>query len=871
MITRRKFLKHTFLTSAMSLNIPFILNAKEISLNKLKWDKAICRFCSIGCGILVGTKQNKILDIKPDFSSDINKGILCPKGFENGNILYSKDRLTKPLLKMKNGKYDKDGDFTQINWEEAFNIMEQKAKYALKYSGVDGVGLFTSGEANIYEAYAINKLFRAGFRSNNISNSSSFSTQISSDAHTTIYGTSSQSGTFDDIELTNTIVSWGVNFEETYPILSYRIKEEKNKNKKYTIFNITTIQNKTSKISDVEIFIKPSKDILLLNYILREFIYNNSKLIDWNFLKKHAIFTKLGDISKNKDSDRYEQWEISFYNYKKSLQKYTLEYVSKKLKADPNEDITKFKDKLKLLAKHYIQKDIKILSYWSSGINKQKRGFETNLLLYSLHLILNKHSKKGTGGFNLSGQSSSIASSIKVGTFSNRLPANMYIKYKEHRNKAEAIWNIPNGTLNSVATNNKMQLYDNISNGITKFVWINNSNPYSNIPNNLKYINDLKKKNDLFIVTSDCYGSISASLGDLILPTATHLEKYGMLGNSERKIQMFNQNLLPQGDSMSDLWQVVEFSKRFTINEVWGSSRLQHNLKLKDVRDDTLQFDYYRDSTLYRVLFANKKAKSYKYINNDEILNSEVNGDIRDVKGSEGFVFSGYKFFIQKYLFEEYRMFGYRSGFDLANFDKFQHNIGLVSPYLYNTQIKYLFNTKYDIYASKASKFRDSYIFYGKMGGKKLPFGNLNKITSKEKRSLKYRAKIFTIDYANNMEQKDKTYDILLTSIKLQEQFNSGTLTMRTKNLYNKTIQSYGYINKTTAKSKNLKDDDLCYISSKIGKIKIRIKIDDRFKVPNNTIAVALFDEKVLINKITTDINNTYVNLTKINITKKKV
>ena len=46
--------------------------------------------------------------------------------------MYGKDRLTQPLLRMKNGKYDKEGEFTPITWDQAFDVMEDKFKTALK-------------------------------------------------------------------------------------------------------------------------------------------------------------------------------------------------------------------------------------------------------------------------------------------------------------------------------------------------------------------------------------------------------------------------------------------------------------------------------------------------------------------------------------------------------------------------------------------------------------------------------------------------------------------------------------------------------------------------------------------------------------------
>ncbi|XNM47168.1 molybdopterin-dependent oxidoreductase [Escherichia coli] len=57
------------------------------------------------------------------------------KGYFLPKIMYGKDRLTQPLLRMKNGKYDKEGKFTPITWDQAFDVMEEKFKTALKEKG----------------------------------------------------------------------------------------------------------------------------------------------------------------------------------------------------------------------------------------------------------------------------------------------------------------------------------------------------------------------------------------------------------------------------------------------------------------------------------------------------------------------------------------------------------------------------------------------------------------------------------------------------------------------------------------------------------------------------------------------------------------
>ena len=72
-----------------------------------------------------------------------------------------------------------------------------------------------------------------------------------------------------------------------------------------------------------------------------------------------------------------------------------------------------------------------------------------------------------------------------------------------------------------------------------------------------------------FIVVSDPYPTVTAQAADLILPTAMWIEKEGAYGNAERRTQFWRQQVDAPGQARSDLWQLMEFSKRFKTEEVW--------------------------------------------------------------------------------------------------------------------------------------------------------------------------------------------------------------------------------------------------------------------------------------------------------------
>ena len=82
--------------------------------------------------------------------------------------MYGKDRLTQPLLRMKDGKYDKNGEFTPVSWETAFTVFADKTKEAIRKKGPSSVAHYCSGQTTVIEGYAKSKFYKAGLRSNNI-------------------------------------------------------------------------------------------------------------------------------------------------------------------------------------------------------------------------------------------------------------------------------------------------------------------------------------------------------------------------------------------------------------------------------------------------------------------------------------------------------------------------------------------------------------------------------------------------------------------------------------------------------------------------------------------------------------------------------
>lgn len=913
-LSRRDFLKSSAAASAaaaVGMNVPSQLQASATNAEKgWRWDKAACRFCGTGCGIMLATKNGKIVAVKGDPAAPVNRGLNCIKGYFNAKIMYGADRLKQPLLRMNaRGEFDKNGKFAPVSWERAFDEMEVHIKKALKEKGPEGVGVFASGQYTIMEGYAAQKMMKGGFRSNAIDPNARHCMASAVVGFYQTFGIDEPSGCYDDIELTDTVVSWGSNMAEMHPILWSRVTDRKLSNPdKVQVVNLSTYRHRTSDLADIEIIFTPNTDLAIWNYIAREIVYNNPEAIDWDFVKKHIVFAaspvnmgygmrrsdeksikegkysdkemetiskemekvvseteapalqpygyKAGDKMVNKPAG-LKHWEISFEEYKKFLEPYDVDYVAKISKGNPDEPIEQFKEKLQKLANLYIEKNRKVVSFWTMGMNQHTRGTWVNTLAYNVHFLLNKQAKPGSGAFSLTGQPSACGTAREVGTFTHRLPADMMVKNGKHRKIVENKWKIPANTLNPVGNQHIMKIHRDIEDGVVKFAWVNVCNPYQDTASASHWIKAARQM-DNFIVTSDGYPGISAKVSDLILPSAMIYEKWGAYGNAERRTQHWRQQVLPVGDAMSDTWQWVELSKRFTVKDVWGEYTLRNGKKLPNVIAEAKKMGYNEDTTMYEILFANKEAKSYKVDLEDPIQkgfdNSEALGDSRNVKGSDGKVWEGYGFFIQKYLFEEYAWFGRGHAHDLADFDTYHRVRGLKWPVVDGKETQWRFNAKYDPYAKKYGKEtgHTEFAFYGKLA-KALPQGDLNGIKDKTKKALKNKAKIFARPYMDPPEVPDETYPLWMSTGRVLEHWHSGTMTMRVPELYRAVPEALCYIHPEDAKKFGVKQGELAWVESRRGKVKARVETRGRNRPSRGLVYVPWFDEKVFINKVCAD------------------
>jgi nitrate reductase NapA len=813
-LSRREFVRANAAAATAAVagaTLPGMSTAIAANGDAIRWDKAPCRFCGTGCSVLVGTRDGRIVATQGDPDSPVNRGLNCIKGYFLSKIQYGQDRLTQPLLRMTDGQYDKSGEFTPISWDQAFDIMAEKWKAALKDKGPTSVGMFGSGQWTVWEGYAAAKLYKAGFRSNNIDPNARHCMASAVAGFIRTFGADEPMGVYDDLEHADAFVLWGSNMAEMHPILWGRLTDRRLTHDQCKVAVLSTFRNRCFDLADIPIVFTPQTDLAILNYIANYIIQSGK--VNEDFLKKHVNIRRgNADIGYGlRPENSLEQnaanagnaggsEPMSFEDYAKFVADYDVDYTSK-LSGVPKKD-------LQALAELYADPDKKVVSYWTMGFNQHSRGTWCNNLVYNLHLLTGKISEPGNGPFSLTGQPSACGTAREVGTFAHRLPADLVVMNEAHRTFSEDVWKLPKGTLpgkpgyhavlqNRMLKDSKLNAY-----------WVMCNNNMQAAPNMNEETFPGYRNPDNFIVVSDPYPTVTAMAADLILPTAMWVEKEGAYGNAERRTQFWRQQVHAPGEARSDLWQVVEFSKRFKVEDVWPEDLLS-------------QKPEYRDKTLYDVLFANGVVDKYPQTQVTDATGNEYENDEMEHFG----------YYLQRGLFEEYRVFGLqgpKKGHDLGEFDAYHATRGIRWPVVDGKETLWRYRKGYDPFVADGKEID----FYGKPDGK---------------------AVIFALPYEPAAEAPDDEYDLWLATGRVLEHWHSGSMTQRVPELYRAFPDATVYMHPDDAKARGLSRGATARLTTRRGEVTMKVETRGRNQPPEGLVFAPWFDARRLLNKLTLD------------------
>jgi nitrate reductase (cytochrome) len=572
-IDRRSFVKGMAAASAATaaaalvpgvvFNTPQEVGAPtpDPGIGGVAWRKTPCRFCGVGCGLLVGLQDGRAVAVKGDPESPVNRGLACVKGYHSVQMLYGRDRITRAMVR-------REGRLVEVPISEALDLVAARLRETVERHGKDAVGIYGSGQWTIPAGYAASKLFKGGIGTNNVEANARLCMASAVTGFMTTFGMDEPMGCYEDLDHADVFVLWGANMAEMHPVLFSRILERRQKAPGTVIVDLCTRTTRTSYAADRALLFAPQTDLAIANGICHEIVRRG--WVDRDFVRRHVTFKrgKTGIGYGLEDDFRFtdEATDVPFDEFVRFLDDYTPERVEA-ISGVPAEDI-------RWLASLYGDRARKVTSLWCMGSNQHTRGTWANNLIYNVHLLVGKISTPGNSPFSLTGQPSACGTVREVGTLTHKLPRGSVTSEEDRRFAAE-IWQVPVERIDPEPTHHAVSMFRALDRGEIRFLWIQVTNPMVTFPHLNRY-REGARKDGRFIVVSDVYPTPTTEVADVVLPAALWIEAEGLFGNSERRTQHFPQMVEAPGDAMSDTWQLVEVARRLGHGELFPWSYEEH-------------------------------------------------------------------------------------------------------------------------------------------------------------------------------------------------------------------------------------------------------------------------------------------------------
>jgi nitrate reductase NapA len=162
------------------------------------FQKAPCRFCGTGCHVQVGVRDGRVVAIQGDPHAEVNRGLLCVKGYHVGLALYGSDRLRQPQLRQA------DGSYRTISWEQALDVVADRVM-----ADPSTFAIYGSGQWTIPEGYAASKLVKAGLGTNHVEANARLCMASAVTGFLAVYGVDEPAGCYDDLDHCDVLITVG--------------------------------------------------------------------------------------------------------------------------------------------------------------------------------------------------------------------------------------------------------------------------------------------------------------------------------------------------------------------------------------------------------------------------------------------------------------------------------------------------------------------------------------------------------------------------------------------------------------------------------------------------------------------------------------
>ncbi len=508
-----------------------------------EWTKTICAYCGVGCEIMAGVKDGKLVQILPSSDGASNLGHTCVKGRYAWGFVQSDARARYPMVRERGTRPgDGYGEWKRVTWNEALQHIADTIAKTVRERGADKVMMLSSARGTNEENYVAQKFVRKGLGTHNIDCCARVCHAPTAAAMRMSFGTGAATGAFEDIDVTQTILISGSNALEAHPVVGSRLRKAVRRGAKLIVIDPRKVG--LAQIADLHLPITPGANVAMF----------------------HSMAAVIVEEGLQDDAFIGERTE-GYPAYAEFLKGYLPEKVARMTGVPP--------ELVRQAARMYATGSPSI-SFHGLGLTENVQGTEGIVALSNLALLTGNVGKPGAGINPLRGQNN-VQGSAHMGCDPNYFTGYTPISNEKARVQFESLYGVK---LPEKRGLDAVQIVEAAEAGNLDVLW---AIGYDIMQSHADIVRTQRVLENLpMVVVQDLFMNETArAIGTVFLPAAASFEKDGTFMNSERRVQRIRKAVEPQGEAVADWVPVCEVAKLLgfegfeytSAEEIWNEVR----------------------------------------------------------------------------------------------------------------------------------------------------------------------------------------------------------------------------------------------------------------------------------------------------------
>jgi len=504
--------------------------ADGIDQEQVDWFRSASILHSNGDAIDIAVKDGRIVGVRGDGHSRVNRGRLGPKDLYGWQANNSPDRLTRPLVRER-------GELQETDWDTAMGRIAARSKELLEQSGPGSHAFYTSGQLFLEDYYTLALTVRAGVGTNHLDGNTRLCTATAGEALKESFGADGQPGSFSDIDHTDAICCYGHNVAETQTVLWMRMLDRLHGPNRLRLLVVDPRRTPVAEEADVHLAIRAGTNLALMNALVHELIAHD--WIDRAYVDANTVgFEKLA----KKVEGCTPRWAAPICGLSAS-------------------DIA--------AAAELIGTTERLFSTVLQGFYQSHQATAAACQVNNIHLLRGMLGRPGCGLLQMNGQPT--AQNTRETGANGDLPGFRNWANDSHVEELARLWNVePTKIPHYGPPTHAMEIFRYCEEGSIQFLWVSATNPAVSLPE-LERIRSILADERLFLVVQDIFLSETARFADVVVPAATWGEKLGTFTNADRTVHLSEKAVDPPGEARPDMDIFRDYAERMGFTDKDGA------------------------------------------------------------------------------------------------------------------------------------------------------------------------------------------------------------------------------------------------------------------------------------------------------------